>query len=143
MKIRMLEGHYSREEMGDDADYFLEPVSFPMQQTLPHYLDGGEEEVEISNEEELQQWADEVFVEYEIWDMEVPLAACRDEGIAHDLENAAERLEQEAYDLRKEPLEDEVVQDYYSEARRLRDKASLLSGGKTVDPDSSVHPANA
>ena len=141
MKIRMLEGHYGREEMGDDADYFLEPVSFPMQQTLPHYLDGGEEGVEISNEAELRQWVDEVFVDYEIWDMEVPLAACSDQDIAHDLENAAERLEKEAYDLRKEPLEDEVVQDYYSEARRLRDTASLLKDGSATGPDSHTEPA--
>ena len=134
MKIRMLEGHYGREEMGSDADYFLEPVSFPMQQTLPHYLDQGEEEVEISDEEELRRWAEEVFVEYEIWDMEVPLAACRDTDIAYDLENAAGRLENDAHELRKEPLEGEIVQEYYEEARRLRDKASLLSGGIVAAP---------
>jgi hypothetical protein len=112
-----------------------------MQQTIPHYLDQGEEEVEICDEEQLRRWADEVFVEYEIWDMEVSLAACRDEDVAYDLENAAERLEKEAYDLRNEPLEQGIVQDYSSEARRLRHKASLLRGRPVPNSDSYDRPA--
>jgi hypothetical protein len=132
----MIEGHYGREEMGSDSDYFLESVSFPMKRTIPHTLDSGEDEVVIHNEEELKQWAEEVFVAHMIWDMEVPFAACRDEAIAYDLENAAERLEEDAYALRKEPLEQEIVQDYSSEARRLRHKASLLRGRPVPNPDS-------
>lgn len=136
MKVKMIEGHYGREVMDSDSDYFLESVSFPMHQTVPHHLDSGEDEVVIHDEAELKRWAEEVFVTHMIWDMEVPLAACRDENIAYDLENAAERLEHDAYALHKEPLEQEIVQDYYSEARQLRHKASLLRGCPVPDPNS-------
>lgn len=135
MKVKMIEGHYGREVMDSDSDYFLESVYFPMHQTVLHHPDSDEHEVVIHNEAELKQWAEEVFVAHMIWDMEVPLAACRDENTAHDLENAAERLEHDAYALHKEPLEQEIVQDYYSEARQLRYKASLLRGRPVPNPN--------
>ncbi len=74
MKVRMLQGFYGREAMGSDSDYYLAPVSFPMHETLPHpeSLDGTGVDVTITNEEELEAWASEKFVEHEVWDMEVP-----------------------------------------------------------------------
>ena len=70
----MLQGFYGREEMGSDSDYFLAPVSFPMHETLedPDSWGAPDVDVVITNEEELEAWASEKFVEHEVWDMEVP-----------------------------------------------------------------------
>ncbi len=74
MKVRMLEGFYGREEMGSDSDYYLAPVSFPMRETLPDPSSplAPDVGVTITNEEELEAWASEKFVEHNVWDMEVP-----------------------------------------------------------------------
>lgn len=127
MKIRMIEGHYGREEMGKDSDYFLEPVAFPMEQTIPNFTDQGEQTVDITTEEELADWAKEIFTDFEIWNMDVSLSACIDPELSYDLENATERLQREAYDLCNDSLEAEVVQSYYQEAEQLREKAGVLA----------------
>lgn len=79
MKIRLIEGFYGLEEMGSDSDYYLAPVSFPMHETVLDHYSYDEKEVIITNEAELREWAEEAFVEYTIWNMDVPRAAIVEE----------------------------------------------------------------
>lgn len=78
-KVRMIEGFYGIDEMGSASDYFLEPVVFPQTKLSFDYDsddDGfGEQEVTITKEDELREWAAREFAEYRIWTMEVPEGA--------------------------------------------------------------------
>lgn len=75
MKVRMFEGFYDVAEKGSDSDYYLAPVAFPMREQAPPPY----EEVLITNEQELREWADVAFVDYNIWTMEVPAGAIVEE----------------------------------------------------------------
>lgn len=78
MKVRMIEGFYGNP--GNESDYYLAPVAYPMQETLEHPLDQGEDDVTITNEFELKEWAEEKFMSYDIWDMEIPPEAIVTDG---------------------------------------------------------------
>lgn len=77
MKIRMIEGFY--EQPGDETDYYLAPVAFPMQ---VEYLDDDPNypgKMDLHDEDALRGWAERRFLSYEVWDMEVPQGALVEE----------------------------------------------------------------
>ena len=100
-KIRMFYGGY--EDPEGPSDYYLAPVVFPMYVDDPrdaaeiHESAGiGEFDVEtgariIRGEDELEEWANFRFGHYDVWDMEVPRAAVKDDelrSLIYDLVDA-------------------------------------------------------
>lgn len=74
MKVRVLHGFYGRQAKWSNSDYYLAPVSFPMHETLenPDPSLDAPISVTITNDEELEGWAYEKFVEHNVLDVEVP-----------------------------------------------------------------------
>ena len=83
MKIKMLEGFYCVEEMGSDSDYFLQPVCYPMTETMPDPESDKVLAVPIANDQELNAWASQKFVEYSVFEMEVPPGAVVKEDLPY------------------------------------------------------------
>lgn len=93
-KVRMSEGFYGREEMGSDSDYYLAPVVYPMREMLEDSLSQGEEEVVINNDRELEEWAEQKFVDHTLWWMDVPHGAVHPAPCnAGAVDESGERLE--------------------------------------------------
>lgn len=79
----MIEGFYGVDLMGSDSDYYLAPIDFPMTETVPDPDSHEDLAVDITNEQELQAWADVNFAEHNIFEMEVPAEAVVKEDLPY------------------------------------------------------------